>query len=135
APASTPGRPANAPAAPAAAPDRSAAATVHMGAFGAPFTMTNVSSIGCDVGGDLQPVVHTALSIVDHDSNIIPMLAERLPSIDDGSWVVNGDGSMRLTWQLRRNVKWHDGAPFTSRDVRFSWEFNGDASLPITRTA
>src|SRR5262245_205321 len=65
-----------------AAVDRSALATVEMAAFGAPFTMTNASSISGDVGGDLQAVCHSALSIIDHDSNVIPMLAERLPSID-----------------------------------------------------
>lgn len=106
-----------------------------MAAFGAPFTMTNVSSISGDVGGDLQAVCHSALSVIDHDANVIPMLAERLPSIDDGTWVLNPDGTMRTTWHLRRNAKWHDGHPFTAKDVRFSWEFNNDSALPVGRTA
>jgi peptide/nickel transport system substrate-binding protein len=106
-----------------------------MAAFGAPFTMTNIGAIGGDVGGDLQAVTHSALSILDHDANVIPMLAERLPSIDDDSWVLNPDGTMRQTWRLRRNVKWHDGHPFTSKDVQFSWEFNSDPAIPAGRTA
>jgi peptide/nickel transport system substrate-binding protein len=110
-------------------------ATVEMAAYGAPFTMTNVAAIGGDVGGDLQAITHSALSIFDHDANIIPMLAEKLPSIDDGSWVLNPDGTMRQTWNLRRNVKWHDGQPFTSKDLRFSWEFNNDPAIPAGRTA
>lgn len=28
-----------------------------------------------------------------------------------------------MTWALRRGVTWHDDAPFTARDVRFTWEF------------
>src|SRR5260221_10873885 len=32
----------------------------------------------------------------------------------DGQWV---------TWRLKRNVVWHDGAPFTADDVIFNWEF------------
>ena len=115
--------------------DRGANVTVEMAAYGAPFTMTNVGSVSGDVGGDLQAITHSALSVVDHDANVIPMLAERLPSIDDGTWVLNPDGTMRQTWHLRRNAKWHDGHPFTSRDVQFSWEFNNDPSLPAGRTA
>src|SRR5947207_234051 len=115
--------------------DRSANAIVEMAAFGAPFTMTNLGSVGGDVGGDLQAITHSALSIFDHDARAIPMLAEKLPSIDDGSWVLNPDGTMRQTWNLRRNVKWHDGHPFTSKDLVFSWEFNNDPALPAGRTA
>ncbi len=29
---------------------------------------------------------------------------------------------MTITYHLRRGVKWHDGAPFTSRDVKFTWQ-------------
>jgi len=115
--------------------NRSAQAVVGMGAYGPPATMTNVGGLSGDQGGDLQMIAHSSLSVIDHDSNVIPMLAERLPSADDGTWVVNPDGTMRLTWHLRRNARWHDGHPFTSRDVRFSWEFNNDRALPISTTS
>src|SRR5207248_11548724 len=49
------------------------------------------------------------------------------------TWVVSPDGTMQVTWHLRRNVKWHDGTPFTAKDVRFSWEFAQDTSLPTIR--
>src|SRR5215468_6459838 len=29
---------------------------------------------------------------------------------------------MRLTFALREGVKWHDGAPFTARDVQCTWD-------------
>ena len=41
-----------------------------------------------------------------------PYFAER--------WEVNADTS-ELTFHLRRNVVWHDGAPFTSSDVEFTF--------------
>lgn len=129
-----PGTPRTGESAARAGVDRSASATLEMGAFGAPDTMTHLGVGGGDVGGDLQVVCHSALSILDHDANIIPMLAERLPSIEDGSWVLNPNGTMRLTWHLRRNAKWHDGHPFTSKDVRFSWEFGNDPATPARRT-
>jgi peptide/nickel transport system substrate-binding protein len=76
---------------------------------------------------------HAPLSTLNHEGVPIPILAEQLPSPADGTWLVQPDGSMQVTWRLRRDVRWHDGAPFTARDVRFSWEFAQDDALPITR--
>jgi peptide/nickel transport system substrate-binding protein len=51
-----------------------------------------------------------------------PRLAAWLPSLGDGSILVLPDGRMRVTWHLRRDVTWHDGAPFTADDLVFSVE-------------
>ena len=32
------------------------------------------------------------------------------------------DGGRKLIFQLRKGVKWHDGKPFTSRDVKYTWD-------------
>ena len=45
--------------------------------------------------------------------NIISDLAE--------NWSVSENGK-DLTFKLRRGVKWHDGKPFTSADVKCSWD-------------
>src|SRR5262249_31585768 len=37
------------------------------------------------------------------------------------SWAWNLDFT-RLTFKLRQGVKWHDGKPFTSADVKCTWE-------------
>src|SRR5256885_16466058 len=37
------------------------------------------------------------------------------------SWTYNEDGKS-LTFKLRQGVKWHDGKPFTAKDVRCTWE-------------
>src|SRR5665213_1713580 len=56
-----------------------------------------------------------------------------VPSVTDGTWIVSPDGTMKVTWRLRPNIKWHDGTPFTARDIRFSWELAQDNSLPLTK--
>ena len=45
-------------------------------------------------------------------SSIVPELAT--------SWSWNDDRT-RLTFKLREGVQWHDGKPFTSRDVQCTW--------------
>jgi peptide/nickel transport system substrate-binding protein len=47
------------------------------------------------------------------EQTITPELATR--------WSWSEDGT-RLTFELRNDVKWHDGQPFTSRDVKCTWD-------------
>jgi peptide/nickel transport system substrate-binding protein len=49
----------------------------------------------------------------------VPILAETVPSLENGG--ISKDG-LTLTYHLRKHVLWHDGVPFTSKDVKFSWE-------------
>ncbi len=39
-----------------------------------------------------------------------------------GIELLDGGARMRVTYKLRPGVKWHDGKPFTSADVKFTWE-------------
>ena len=48
----------------------------------------------------------------------VPELAERIPTQANGD--ISRDG-LRITYHLRRNVKWQDGAPFTADDVIYTW--------------
>ena len=52
------------------------------------------------------------LTAFDAAANVHPALAER--------WDVSPDGRV-YTFHLRRGVKFHDGTPFTARQVRSSW--------------
>lgn len=57
--------------------------------------------------------IYSGLIHIDEDSNPHPELAR--------SWEVSPDGLV-YTFQLRDGVKWHDGQPLTSADVKFSFE-------------
>ena len=52
------------------------------------------------------------LTYLDLDYKNHPDLAE--------SWEISPDG-LTYTFRLRRGVKWHDGGPFTSADVKFTF--------------
>jgi peptide/nickel transport system substrate-binding protein len=60
----------------------------------------------------------------------IGRLAERTPTIDDGSMSVLPDGRMRVAFALRKGVTWHDGAPFTAQDLTFTYKFAGPDGVP-----
>jgi len=49
---------------------------------------------------------------LDQSLNVRPLLAE--------SWEVAKDG-LAYTFKLKKGVKWHDGTPFTARDVAFTF--------------
>lgn len=48
------------------------------------------------------------------DRGIIPWLAKE--------WTISEDGKT-YTFMLQKDVKWHDGKPFTAEDVKFSYEY------------
>jgi peptide/nickel transport system substrate-binding protein len=76
-----------------------------------PITPANFNTF---IGGWMIGWVYDALYIQTPDLQPIPDLATSAVSSDDG-----------LTWTitLREGVKWHDGEPFTVKDVIFSYDF------------
>ncbi len=44
-------------------------------------------------------------------------------------WEVSEDNRI-LTFHLRQDVRWHDGSPFTSADVKFTYELYIDPEIP-----
>ena len=73
---------------------------------------------GADVSYQLSAYTLEYLVQLDDSGHVIPVLCERVPSVENGD--VSRDG-LTLTYHLRRNVTWSDGVPFTARDVVESW--------------
>lgn len=61
--------------------------------------------------GLLAPKIYEGLFDYANDGKMIPVLAE--------SYDMSADGKT-VTFKLRKGVKWHDGEPFTSADVKFT---------------
>ncbi|KQU91484.1 hypothetical protein ASC78_00650 [Variovorax sp. Root318D1] len=59
----------------------------------------------------------STLWMLDVEGKFVPMLAKAVPTVENGG--ISADG---LTWrvELRRDVKWHDGKPMTSEDIKYS---------------
>lgn len=86
---------------------------------------TLVVAIDSDPGG-LNPAVttsggtHTASELLYNGLVDLGPDAEPVPDLA-ASWDIEEDGA-RYVFHLRDGVTWHDGEPFTSADVKFSFE-------------
>ena len=56
---------------------------------------------------------------VNEKGEYIPVLAAEVPTVKNGG--VSKDG-LTITYKLKKGVKWSDGKPFTSADIKFTWE-------------
>lgn len=63
--------------------------------------------------GDINGLVYNGLVKYDKNIKLIGDLAE--------SWEVKKNG-LEIIFHLRKNVSWHDDKPFTSEDVKFTYE-------------
>ena len=75
---------------------------------------------------DIQTCIVEGLTITDEKMNVVPLLAETVPTPENGGVRLRADGGMDVTWRLRPGVSWHDGAPLTSADVKFTVEAIND---------
>ncbi len=66
-------------------------------------------------------LIYNGLVKFDKDVNIVGDLAE--------SWEIARNG-LEITFHLRKGVKWHDGRPFTARDVLATYRVTIDPKTP-----
>jgi peptide/nickel transport system substrate-binding protein len=74
-------------------------------------------------------IFYEPLAAVSADGNLVPVLADEVPSVVNGG--VSRDGQW-VIWRLKKHVLWHDGKPFTADDVIFNWEFAADPGTGAT---
>ncbi len=58
----------------------------------------------------------------DADGQWQPVLATRVPTLDNGGVVLEPGGGMRVEFDLQPAAKWSDGRPISCSDVRFTWQ-------------
>lgn len=75
--------------------------------------------------GDISGLIYNGLTKYDKNIKITGDLAE--------SWDISPDG-LKITFHLRKGVKWHDGVEFTTDDVIFTYNtvINPDIPTPYS---
>ena len=79
----------------------------------------NITSDGASHSVGSQ--IYDGLVRADRDLSLTGELAE--------SWDISKD-ERTITFHLKRGVRWHDGAPFTARDVEFTYRYMRDPKTP-----
>jgi len=72
---------------------------------------------------DINGLVYNGLVRYDKNLQLEGELAE--------SWDISED-QLTITFHLRKDVTWHDGAPFTSEDVLFTYQMYIDPKVPTS---
>jgi peptide/nickel transport system substrate-binding protein len=72
---------------------------------------------------DAARIFYEPLAAFDPEGELVPVLAAEVPSLRRGTLAPDLTWA---TWRLKRDVLWHDGTPFTARDVVFTWELVRD---------
>jgi peptide/nickel transport system substrate-binding protein len=95
---------------------------------------TNNSMLSTDVpSNDRISIQFNPLLLPNPDTGLpYPVLATEVPSRENGG--ISQDG-LTYTLKLRKDVKWHDGQPFTSKDVVFTYQTLAKKELGSPRTA
>jgi peptide/nickel transport system substrate-binding protein len=75
---------------------------------------------------DTMICISEGLTVWNEKMEAVPVLAEVVPSPENGLVRVLEDGRLEVTWKLRSGIRWHDGEPFTSKDVAFTVETIND---------
>jgi peptide/nickel transport system substrate-binding protein len=117
-------------------PQSSAPKRITTAILGNPFTL---SALINTAGGDTVPgvpevelLVHAGLALAG-GGGLRPQLAEAVPTIENGAWRLLPDGRMEMSWRLRENALWHDGAPVTAHDMAFTLQVLQDGELSAVR--
>jgi peptide/nickel transport system substrate-binding protein len=81
---------------------------------------------GLTVGLEVEAMIYEGLTRVDPEGNHVPMLAAETPTVENGGI---SEDLQTYTYRLRDHVTWHDGAPFTSADVAFTYDAIADPEV------
>ena len=105
--------------APAAFAERGSDGEVRIIYWQAPSIMNPFLSGGTkDV--EAASLVIEPLARYDENGELVPWLVEEIPTVENGG--VSEDLTS-ITWNITPGLTWSDGTPFTSEDVKFTYEY------------
>jgi len=69
---------------------------------------------------EASSLVIEPLARYDENGSLVAWLAAEIPTVANGGVA---EDLKSITWKLKPGVLWSDGTPFTSADVKFTWEY------------
>ena len=86
-----------------------------------PETLHPFRSTGSQTNALVYRLAVEGLTAVSPNGAPRAVLAADVPTTTNGGVRVEADGTMSVRWTLRPELRWSDGTPLTSADVRFTW--------------
>jgi peptide/nickel transport system substrate-binding protein len=87
------------------------------------------------VASVVSAAINKNLTERNDKNEYVPRLAEKTPTIDNGgaklTKTADGKDQLTVTYKLRDGVKFQNGDPVTSDDVKYSWELNQNKDVPV----
>ena len=80
----------------------------HSSIMGEPTSMvarTNTTQISPPGAAVVEQLANSALTEVNRSGDLQPVLAQAVPSVENGLWKLLPDGRMETTWKIRPNVR------------------------------
>ena len=96
--------------------------TIIEASIGEPSTLLPVLASD-SASSDINGLVYDGLLRYDKNLQLEGVMAE--------AWEISPD-NLTITFRLRKGIKWHDGAPFTSADVLFTYQMYIDPQVPTS---
>lgn len=93
---------------------------------------TRIQQGGGTFAGEFNFLANSPYAVQDPQGRFLANLAAEIPSQDNGSWVIEADGTMRTTWSIRPNALWHDRKPVTTADVQFAFRVYLDPDMQLS---
>ena len=79
---------------------------------------------------EIEHMLNVGLLSLDHQGELHLLLAEQVPTLENGLWRWLREGRMETTWRLKPDLQWHDGKPISADDFLFTATVVRDRSLP-----
>ncbi len=96
------------------------AGTYREGVIGSPQSLNPLFSPLNEPDQDIVSVVYSGLLRYDAKRRLVPDLAVKYDLSED---------KKTYTFELKQNVKWHDGEPFTANDIVYTFELIQDSEV------
>ncbi len=72
--------------------------------------------------GEVYTLGHRSLTMYNDKWELVPGLANEVPSVKNGQVKLLPSKKMVVTWNIREDAAWEDGVPVTADDFIFTWK-------------
>lgn len=79
--------------------------------------------------GEMESFANASLARADINDVLQPVMAETVPTVENGLWKLAPDGRMEMTWRIKEGARWHDGTPLTTDDLLFTSKVGQDKEV------